>query len=126
MFCGHEKQTIHFVTTPFVAGKDKLFCIDSVSEPKLEIMKRRGIKAPSKPKIFALNIRTGDEVWTVDENVFGTWLGYSDEYDILLQAGSEAGDRARDEVGQGLVAYRVSDGSVIWENGRTYSGPCIL
>ena len=121
-----RKADYTFRHNAIVAGKDKLFCIDSVSEPKLNIMKRRGVKTAFEPKIFALNIRTGDEVWTEDKNVFGTWLGYSDEYDILLQAGSEAGDRARDEVEKGLVAYRGSDGSVIWESDRHYEGPCIL
>src|SRR5690606_128773 len=56
----------------------------------------------------------------------GTWLGYSEEYDVLVQAGSASGDRALDEVGAGIVAYRGSDGTVLWESDVRYSGPLMI
>ncbi|MCZ6792499.1 MAG: malectin domain-containing carbohydrate-binding protein, partial [Planctomycetota bacterium] len=34
--------------------------------------------------------------------------------------------RMRDEVGQGMVAYRGATGEVLWENDLKYQGPCLL
>ena len=76
--------------------------------------------------MYALDARTGSLLWKSDEEVFGTWLGYSTEHGILLQAGSASGDRARDEVSRGMVAYRGSDGKVLWKSDDSYKGPPIL
>jgi len=79
------------------------------------------------PRLWALDCRTGKEIWGTGEDVFGTFLGYSAEHDLLLQAGSSARDRARDESNTGMVAYQGTDGSVIWKNlSLQYSGPCML
>ena len=38
--------------------------------------------------LFERNIlRSGKPVWSDDTGVFGTWLAYSHEYDVLLQSG---------------------------------------
>jgi outer membrane protein assembly factor BamB len=109
-----------------VAGNGKLFCIDAMPKESMELMKRRGIEDQTRPEILALDIRTGRELWSVADNVFGTWLGYSQEHDVLLQAGSRAGDRAEDEVGEGMSAYAAGDGTLLWASDREYAGPCIL
>lgn len=44
----------------------------------------------------------------------------------MLQAGSAASDRALDEVGKGMVAYRGEDGTELWENDASCSGPLML
>ena len=54
-------------------------------------------------------------------------MNYSREHDVLLQAGSSYRDRAEDEVGTGMVAYRGSTGDVLWQDLKlTYNGPCLL
>ena len=110
-----------------VLGGDKLFCIDALPKPKADFLRRRGLAPPSRPTLYGIAARTGKVIWETDKDVFGTWLGYSAEHDILLQAGSRARDRARDEVDRGMVAYRASDGKVLWRDlDRRYSGPCLL
>jgi len=109
-----------------VAGDGRLFCIDRLSEERLNAVKRRGLEIHAQPRVIAFDIQTGAELWSDGEDVFGTWLGYSDEYDVLLQAGSRAGDRARDEVGRSMVAYRGEDGGILWSHHEEYSGPPIL
>ena len=37
-----------------------------------------------------MKVDTGRELWSTAEDVFGTFLGYSAEHDVLLQAGSAA------------------------------------
>ena len=105
----------------------KVFCIDGMSPKKLETLKRRGIDASGKARLLALDAKTGQEIWSTNKDVFGTFLNYSTEYDVLVQAGSAYRDRARDEVGRGIVAYKGSDGRVLWKNlGLSHGGPCLL
>jgi len=109
-----------------VVADNTVFCIDGMTEPKFDFLKRRGLDISTERTVYALDARTGDLLWKSDEDVFGTWLGYSIEYGILLQAGSASGDRAKDEVSRGMVAYRGSDGNVLWKTDDSYRGPPIL
>ena len=109
-------------------GAGRLFCIDGLSAMQQRLLLRRGIDlAPFPARLLALDLRTGKELWSTSENVTGTFLGYSAEHDILLQAGSAARDRAADEARTGMIAYRGDDGQVLWQDlDRSYSGPCML
>ena len=86
-------------------GAGSVFVIDSLTEARLKAMRRRGLKPKGKPVLYALDINNGNLRWQTDENVFGTFLNYSTEHDLLLQAGSAYRDRAKDDIGQGMVAY---------------------
>ncbi|HUU19804.1 MAG TPA: PQQ-binding-like beta-propeller repeat protein [Sedimentisphaerales bacterium] len=105
---------------------NKVFCIDGMSTAKLAYFKRRGLNFEKERTLYALDAWTGELLWKTNEGIFGTWLGYSVEHDVLLQAGSRSGDRARDEAGKGMVAYRGSDGKVLWRTDESYKGPPIL
>ncbi len=108
-------------------GNDTLFCIDGLSKAKLAKFQRRGAGADYRPRLLALNVRTGKEIWSTDQNVFGTFLNYSTEHDVLLQAGSPYRDRAGDESKTGMVAYQGKTGDVIWKDlARNYQGPCLI
>lgn len=105
----------------------KLFMIDGLSPKQLAALARRGIKPSEPARLFALDAQTGAELWSTSEDVFGTFLNYSVEHDILLQGGSAYRDRAQDESDRGLIAYRGTDGSVLWKNLELrYNGPCLL
>jgi outer membrane protein assembly factor BamB len=105
---------------------DKVFCIDGMSTAKLAYLKRRGLDFKKARTLYALDADTGETLWKNNEGIFGTWLGYSAEHDVLLQAGSRSGDRARDEADKGMVAFRGSDGKVLWRTDDKYKGPPIL
>ena len=106
---------------------DRVFCVDRLTEPRSQALARRGIEIDGTPMLYALDIRTGRVLWSTDRDVFGTFLNYHAEHDILIQAGSRHRDRARDETGTGIVAYRGADGHVLWANrSLSYSGPCVL
>jgi len=109
-------------------GGGILFCIDAMSRAKQKALERLG-KPPADytPRLLALDMRSGEEIWSTEEDLFGTFLNYSAEHKILLQSGSAARDRASDESAAGMVAYRASDGDVIWKDlSRTFGGPCML
>ncbi|MCA9113161.1 MAG: PQQ-binding-like beta-propeller repeat protein, partial [Planctomycetaceae bacterium] len=106
---------------------DTVYCIDGMSPQALDVLKRRGISTSSVPQLLALDLHSGNIRWSTEENVFGTFLNYSAEHDLLIQAGSAARDRAKDDVGEGMIAYRGVDGEVLWERlDLKYNGPCLL
>jgi outer membrane protein assembly factor BamB len=109
------------------AGDDKVFCIDALSPQTLDLLRRRGVETTGRARLLALDARTGSELWSTDEDVFGTFLNYSAEHDVLVQGGSAYRDRAKDEVDRGLAAYRGRDGELLWRDGELkYNGPCLL
>ena len=108
-----------------VAG-GKVFCIDGMSDAKLAYFKRRGLQFEKERTLYALDAWTGKVIWQANKGVFGTWLAYSVEHDILLEAGSRSGDRASDEPDKGMTAYNGSDGEVLWRTDDRYKGPPIL
>ena len=110
-----------------VAGNGQIFCLDRHPKRVEEALKRRGKAAPDTYRILAIDHRTGEQQWEITENIFGTWLGYSEAKDALLQAGAAASDRLSDESGTGMAVYSGRDGKVRWQNhSLSYSGPCII
>jgi outer membrane protein assembly factor BamB len=116
-----------FVHNGIVAAGGRVYCLDRL--PKSAELKAaaRGERIASPYRIVALDLRTGKPLWENTKEVFGTWLGYSKERDLLLQAGASATDRLKDEAQQGMSVLRAKDGSEIWKNSALkYNGPCIL
>ncbi len=109
-----------------VAGNGLVYCIDKMPPTVTEALERRGLELPGTPSIHAFDIKTGKEKWGNDENVFGTWLGYSEEHNLLLQAGRPSRDMLYGEEGNGMMAYQASTGERLWSNDARYGGPCIL
>ncbi|MBX3420882.1 MAG: PQQ-binding-like beta-propeller repeat protein [Pirellulaceae bacterium] len=110
-----------------VAGGGKVYCLDRHPAQIEEALKRRGQLNSQSNRILALDAQTGQGLWEVREHVVGTWLGYSQEYDLLLQAGARGSDRLADEIGKGMRVYQAATGSLQWaQDDLSYSGPCIL
>jgi outer membrane protein assembly factor BamB len=110
-----------------VAGAGKIFCLDKNPSHIEQALQRRGKSLPTSYRIVALDHLTGKVQWEVKEGIFGTWLGFSEQHDLLLQAGAQASDRLTSETGRGMTVYRGADGGVQWSNDSlAYSGPCVL
>lgn len=123
-----QADAIHsFLHNAIVAGKDRIYCLDKLPASAEKKLSRRGLVDPSKYRIVCFDILTGRELWSTRESIFGSWLGYSEAHDLLLQAGARAKDRLSDEIGQGMIAYNAADGTIRWQNQkRKYTGPCVL
>ena len=107
-----RKAEYSFRQNSVIAAPGKVFCIDSLTPGEIDALKRRGQAVAAKPCIYALRGRTGEVVWKSRENVFGTWLGYSAERDVLVQAGSSSyGNEPT-----ALAAYRAADGKLLWKS----------
>jgi len=114
-----------------IIGNGTLFCIDRLPPGQEAALARRGLTPKDigvTYKILALDVRTGTPTWRVTENVFGTWLGYSKEYDVLLQSGRPSRDMVAGEPEGRLIAYHASDGALLWDKTieGTDNGPYIL
>lgn len=118
---------LNFRHNNIAVSEGMLFCIDAISEGKMKKAGMAGAPSGAKPTLHALDLKTGSELWKTSENVFGTFLNYSAEHDILLQAGSKYRDRAADDIGKGMMALRGKTGEVLWHNREVeYGGPCLL
>jgi outer membrane protein assembly factor BamB len=110
-----------------VAGSGRIYCLDKNPTPIEEAMRRRGMSLPDSYRIVCYDAATGQTNWEVKEGIFGTWLGYSEQHDLLLQAGAQASDRLYAEVGQGMRVYKAATGELEWKkDALKYAGPCIL
>ena len=109
-----------------VAGAGKLFCIDMLPDAAMKQLRRRGQTLEGQPAVLALDIRSGTVAWRRDKDVFGTWLGYSTEHDILVQAGRPSRDMLETEPDNRMAAYRGASGDVVWDAPHKYGGPVML
>ncbi len=121
-----HRAAYQFRHSAIAAGGNSIFCIDILPAQEASYYRRRGLPVNEKATVLALDARTGDIRWMNTERVFGTWLSYSEEHDVLIQAGARGPDRSRDEPGEGIVAYNGTTGKILWQMDGAYSGPCLL
>jgi outer membrane protein assembly factor BamB len=108
------------------AGGGKVFCVDRLPDAVVAKVQRRGEEVKMEPRLTALDVRSGEVLWSTTENVFGTWLSYSEEHDLLLQAGRRSRDMLGDEPERRMICYRGADGTVVWDRDDQYGGPPLL
>ncbi len=124
--CWQVQAKNSFLHNGIVAGGGRVYLLDKLPKRVEEQNRRRGADPADTYRLVTVDAKSGDIVWT-SEDVFGTWLSYSEGHDLLLQAGAAASDRSLDEVGSGMAVYRGADGSLVWEKRDfSYAGPCIL
>ncbi len=124
--CWQIEAEHSFLHNGIVAGGGKVYLLDKLPKRVEEQNRRRGREDAESYRLLAVDAHSGNTVWT-SNRVFGTWLGYSEQHDLLLQAGAAASDRSPDEVSKGMIVHRGADGSILWEKPDfSYAGPCIL
>ncbi|MDD4890345.1 MAG: malectin domain-containing carbohydrate-binding protein, partial [Phycisphaerae bacterium] len=107
-------------------GGGKLFCIDMLPGAMQDAMRREGGLLPAGPTLIAMDVRTGKRLWSTQQHVFGSWLGYSAEHDVLVQAGRKSRDMLWGETGDWMIAYAGKDGRTLWNESFRYEGPVML
>ncbi len=104
-----------------VIGNGLLFCIDRLPPLEEEFLARRGVnpaEAGATYALLALDVATGQERWKSIQDVFGTWLGYSEAHDVLVQGGRDSADMVSGEITGRTIAYAGGDGSIRWDSER--------
>jgi outer membrane protein assembly factor BamB len=124
-----ERRANHsFHHNTIIVGNDILYCIDRIPPGHADALSRRGIDPADVGapwELLALDVRTGIKIWSTTTDVFGTWLGYSEQYDVLLESGRKSRDMVPGEPTR-QIAYDGSSGKVLWEQGSSAGGPCLL
>ena len=106
-------------------GKGKIFCLDKL--PPFVTKSTEKSNESDRFRLFALDVRSGKVLWEKDRDLFGGWLGYSEEYDILIQGDWPEGDRMGPwKHADRIIAYKGSNGKVLWDKPIKYKGPYIL
>ncbi len=109
-----------FLHNGIAVGKDTLFCIDKLPAHIEGKLRRRGDAKPEDYRLMAINVKTGEIRWETQENVFGSFLAYSEEYDRLIQSTRPSRDMVSDEDGKRMMAYNGTKGTIDWDVERDY------
>jgi outer membrane protein assembly factor BamB len=122
-----------FLHNGIAAGQGKVFCLDAA--PYVTRIKNKATTAKNAKletldpdpaqRLLAVDLHTGRIVWESHDDVFGSWLSYSREHDIVLQAYRKSRDLPL-ESGDRMAAFRGATGAVLWDKKITYTGPCML
>ncbi len=122
-----------FLHNGITAGQGKIFCLDVVpyvtriknKETTVKNAKPEPLDPDPQQRLLAVDLHSGQILWENHECVFGSWLSYSQEHDILLQAYRKSRDMLL-EPGNRMAAFRGTTGAVLWDKKRAYTGPCML
>lgn len=115
-----------FIHNSVIVGDGVLFCLDKLPQNLETKLRRRGEKLPEGSRLLYLDIKTGKKIYEETENIFGSWLGYSSEYKLLLQANRPSGDMLTGEEGRRMIVYKAMTKELLWDKAVTYSNPPII
>lgn len=122
-----REAEIGFRHNTIITGGGRLFVVDGLSDEAMLLLERRGEQPQTPPRLLALDLRSGEQIWDTNDDVFGTFLLYSGEHNLVLQSGRRGGKRVlSDEPNRPLKAHNADDGSIVWERSTGYAGPVAL
>jgi len=102
-----KEAQLAFPHKAVAAGGGKVFCIDRASPVGAELYRRPGAAAGQKAVLLALDISTGETVWSADDNINAMYLRYSEEADVLVHCPEPRG--------ASVTCYRGKDGARLWQ-----------
>ncbi len=125
----HEAET-GFRHNAIVSNEETLFVVDGLSEAVLDRLARRGKEPEKASTLMALDLESGRVRWSRSSNVFGRYLMYIAEHDILVEGGAyDIDQRRRGGVVEGepavVSARRGEDGELLW-NGVELALPGVI
>jgi hypothetical protein len=115
-----------FIHNSIIAGDGLLFCLDKLPQYLETKLKRRGEEPPEDSRLLYIDARTGKIIHLETKDIFGTWLGYSSEHQLLLQATRPSRDMLNGEEGRRMIAYNVATKNKIWDKEMKYANPPII
>jgi len=129
-FTGERKWSLTanygFIHNSVIAGEDLLFCLDKLPQLLEAKLRRRGEDIPSGSRLLYLDIHSGSIIHEETENVFGTWLGYSDKHKLLLQANRPSRDMIYGESGDRIITYKTDTKEILWDKNIPYNNPPVI
>ncbi len=114
-----------FIHNGIVAGRGKVFCLDAPPPYLRRKARDQDLRIDARARLIALDIRTGQVAWKNEEGAFGSWLGFSERFDILLQAHRGSRDMLW-EPDSRMATFHGETGALLWDRPNKYTGPCML
>lgn len=115
-----------FIHNSVIVGDGILFCLDKLPQNLETRLRRRGESIPAGSRLLYLDVNSGNKLHEETSEVFGTWLGYSAEHKLLLQATRPSRDMLNGESGRRMIAYNVDSRKPLWDKAMNYSNPPII
>ena len=115
-----------FIHNSVIVGDDILFCLDKLPQYLETKLRRRGEAPPQGSRLLYVDVRTGNIINEVTEDIFGTWLGYSSEHKLLLQATRPSRDMLNGETGSRMIVYNIVTKEKVWDKAVKYANPPII
>jgi outer membrane protein assembly factor BamB len=115
-----------FIHNSIIVGDDVLYCLDRYPQNLETRLRRRGMPLPQGSRLMYVDINSGNIIYEDTKDIFGTWLGYSSEYKLLLQATRPSRDMLNGESGKRMKVYRTDTKEVLWDKGLSYNNPPII
>ena len=106
------------------SGGGRLYSVDRLSGDQMTKLKKKIDDLDDPFRLVCFDLATGKELWTWNTEVFGTWLSYSKQFDVLVEAGRYARDSLSDEP-KGMRAYNAKTGEALWYQ-KSYLGPAMI
>jgi outer membrane protein assembly factor BamB len=106
---------IGFLHNGAAVGNGRIFLLDTYPPYVGDLLSRRGKTVPSSGRLLSIDITTGKPVWEDRKNVFGSFLAYSGENDILIQSMRPTSDQVLGETGKRLRSVKGTSGEMIWD-----------
>ena len=120
------KANYGFIHNSVIAGDNIIFCLDKLPQYLETKLRRRGETLPQGSRLLYLDSRTGKIIHEETKDIFGTWLGYSSDYKLLLQATRPSRDMLNGEEGNRMIAYDIQTKQKIWDKPLIYANPPII
>ncbi len=115
-----------FLHNGIAVGGGTMYCLDRLPLFLEDQLERRGIDPPDNYRLIAIDVSTGQIRWEKHQDVFGSFLAYSAEDDILLQSTRPSRDMTEGEDGARMLAYTGASGRKLWDTDTTYSSVPML
>ncbi|MBN1761390.1 MAG: PQQ-binding-like beta-propeller repeat protein, partial [Chitinispirillaceae bacterium] len=121
-----------FYSYAMTTGNGKLYVVDNSIKQGIDVMSRYGVPVPPKAHgtLTAYDLATGAVIWrkdAVEDNIFGSWLGYNAAHDMLVEAMRKHSDYYSDEKTDKMAVYNASTGDVVWKQlARSYAGGPVM
>ena len=115
-----------FLHNAVIAGDSILFCLDKLPQYLETKLRRRGEDPPDGSRLLYIRAATGEILYETTTDVFGTWLGYSEQHKLLLQATRPSRDMLNGEEGRRMIAFDTGTREKIWDREFRYANPPII
>ncbi|MCL4694695.1 MAG: PQQ-binding-like beta-propeller repeat protein, partial [Candidatus Hydrogenedentes bacterium] len=115
-----------FLHNGIAVGRGIMYCLDRLPLFLEDQLERRGIEPPGNYRLIAIDVSSGQILWEKNQDVFGSFLAYSEEDDVLLQSTRPSRDMTEGEDGARMLAYTGASGRKLWDTDTTYSSVPML